>query len=199
MADVTEIVPEAVEHARESRLNSYVALLVAITAVMMALCNIKDGNVVQAMSQAQAHGVDAWSYFESKSTKQHIAEDTADQFEFQLALSHGLAPGLHTQLQQRIAKYRAQAIAYAAEKDSIRKQAVSFTAEYDRLNVHDDQFDMADAAFSISVALYGITALTRRRWLLVMALLATLFGAFSGACGFLGASFHPSWLTGWLG
>ena len=139
MADVTEIVPEAVEHAGESRLNSYVALLVAITAVMMALCNIKDGNVVQAMSQAQAHGVDAWSYFESKSTKQHIAEDTADQF------------------------------------------------------------DMADAAFSISVALYGITALTRRRWLLVMALLATLFGAFSGACGFLGASFHPSWLTGWLG
>ncbi len=199
MAEVTELVQEAVEHARESRLNSWIALLVAITAVMMALCNIKDGNVVQAMSQAQAHSVDAWSYFQSKSTKQHLAENMADQMEVQLAISPGLAPDLRGQLATRLVKYRGQVSAYAAEKDSIQKQAVGFAAEYDRLNIHDDQFDMADATFSISVALYGITALTRRRWLLVMALLATLFGAFSGACGFLGASFHPSWLTGWLG
>ena len=199
MAEVTEVVQEAVEHARESRFNSWIALLVAITAVMMALCNIKDGNVVQAMSQAQAHSVDAWSYFQSKSTKQHLAENMADQLEMQIEISGGLAPDLRARLATRLQRYRGQVSAYTAEKDSIQKQAVAFAAEYDRLNVHDDQFDMADAAFSISVALYGITALTRRRWLLVMALLATVFGAFSGTCGFLGASFHPSWLTGWLG
>ena len=199
MADVTEIVPEAVEHAGESRLNSWIALLVACTAVMMALCNIKDGNVVQAMSQAQAHGVDAWSYFESKGTKQHLAENTTAQLEFQMELARGITPGQRVQLEKRIAGYRAQAVTYSAQKDSIRKQAEGFVAEYDRLNVHDDQFDMADAAFSISVALYGITALTRRRWLLVMALLATLFGAVSGLSGFMGWSFHPSWLAGWLG
>ena len=199
MADVTDVVQEAVEHARESRLNAWIALLVAITAVMMALCNIKDGNVVQAMSQAQAHNVDAWSYFQAKSTKQHLAENMGDQVEMQIELSRNLAPDVRAQLAARLRKYRLQASAYGAEKDSIRQRADGFAAEYERLNVHDDQFDMADAAFSISIALYGITALTRRRWLLVMALLATLFGCFSGVCGFLGASFHPSWLTGWLG
>jgi hypothetical protein len=197
--EVTEVVQEAVEKAHESRLNSWIALLVAITAVLMALCNIKDGNVVQAMSQAQAHGVDAWSYFQSKSTKQHLASNSADQLETQLEISSGLPAEVRRTLEGRLAKYRGQVKQYAAEKDSIQKQAEGFAAEYDRLNVHDDQFDMADAAFSISVALYGITALTRRRWLLGMAVAATLFGAFSGACGFLGLSFHPSWLTGWLG
>ena len=199
MAEVTDTVQEAVEHARESRLNSWVALLVAITAVMMALCNIKDGNVVQAMSQAQAHSVDAWSYFQAKSMKEHLSGNMAGQLELQLAMSRALAPDQRSLIETQLARYRGQVSVYAAQKDSLRRQAEGFAAEYDRLNVHDDQFDMADAAFSISVALYGITALTRRRWLLVMALLATLFGSFSGACGFLGASFHPSWLTGWLG
>jgi hypothetical protein len=199
VADVTDVVQEAVEHARESRFNSWIALLVAITAVMMALCNIKDGNVVQAMSQAQAHNVDAWSFFQAKSMKQHLAENMGDQVEMQIELSRNLAPDVRGQLSARLQRYRGQASTYAAEKDSIRRQADGFAAEYERLNVHDDQFDMADAAFSISIALYGITALTRRRWLLVMALVATMFGGFSGVCGFLGGSFHPSWLTGWLG
>ena len=199
MSEVADVVQEAVERGKESRLNSYIALLVAITAVMMALCNVKDANVVQAMSQAQAHTVDAWSFFQSKSTKQHIAENMADQLEVQLLFAHGASADVRGQVAARMIRCRRQVMAYGAEKDSLQKQAQGFAGEYDRLNVHDDQFDMADATLSISIALYGITALTRRRWLFVMALLATLFGAFWGACGFVGASYHPSWLMGWLG
>ena len=199
MADTVDIVKEAVESANDSKLNTWVALLVALTAVMMALCNVKDGNVVQAMSQAQSHGVDAWSYFQAKSTKQHLAESMADELETQLMLASRLEPAARGQIAGKLIKYRAQRGTYAAEKDSIRKVAEGFATEYDRLNVHDDQFDLADAMFSISVALYGITALTRRRWLLGLALIATVFGAWCGFCGFMGWSFHPSWLSGWLG
>jgi hypothetical protein len=199
MADTVDLVKDAVESAHDSKLNTWVALLVAMTAVFMALCNVKDGNVVQAMSQAQSHGVDAWSYFQSKSTKQHLAESVSDELETQLALATRLDPSVRAQLAGKLAKYRAEITTYAAEKDSIRKVAEGFATEYDRLNVHDDQFDLADAMFSISVALYGITALTRRRWLLGLALLATLFGAWCGLCGFMGWSFHPSALSGWLG
>ena len=57
MPDVSETVTEAVERDRESHshLNSAVAILVALTATFMALCNVKDGNITQAMTQAQAH------------------------------------------------------------------------------------------------------------------------------------------------
>src|SRR3954471_23140278 len=77
MSDISETIQEPVE-ANKSKINSKVALFVAITATFMALCNVKDGNIVQAMSQAQAHSIDAWSYYQAKSTKQAIAENALE-------------------------------------------------------------------------------------------------------------------------
>ncbi|HEX3067758.1 MAG TPA: DUF4337 family protein, partial [Thermoanaerobaculia bacterium] len=81
MSDIDETISEAVEHGSESRLNSIIALLVAIAATFMAVCNVKDGNIVQAMAQAQANGVDAWSYYQAKGTKQNLAISAREQVE----------------------------------------------------------------------------------------------------------------------
>ncbi|MCX6235950.1 MAG: DUF4337 family protein [Bacteroidia bacterium] len=72
MADIAGTIQESLEQTNRNKINSRVALFVAITATFMALCNVKDGNIVQAMSQAQANAINAWSYFEAKSTKQSI-------------------------------------------------------------------------------------------------------------------------------
>ena len=40
----------------------------------MAIDNVKDGNIGQAMAQAQAKSVDAWSYYQAKGVKQNLAE-----------------------------------------------------------------------------------------------------------------------------
>src|SRR6476661_9874013 len=78
MNEINDTIQETVEEAGKSRINSKVAIFVAITATFMALCNVKDGNIVQAMDQAQAHSIDAWSYFQAKSTKQALAENTLE-------------------------------------------------------------------------------------------------------------------------
>ena len=78
MADIAETIQESLEQASRNKINSRVALFVAITATFMALCNVKDGNIVQAMSQAQANAVNTWSYFEAKSTKQSITEKSLE-------------------------------------------------------------------------------------------------------------------------
>ncbi len=191
-----ELVKDALESARESRFNSSVAALVAMVAVMMARCHIKDGRIVLAMSQVQAHGVDAWSYYQSKGTKQHLAESTADQLAIQLLAA---PPAARTALEADIAKYRSEAKLEAAQKDSVARAARGYAETYEQLDLHVDQFDVAEASFSIAVALSGIAALTRRRWLLVMGVVVVVFGAWFGLCGFMGWSFHPSWLSGWLG
>lgn len=49
---------EVQDHASDSRLNGFIALFVAVVATFMALCNVKDGNVVQAMQQSQAKAYD---------------------------------------------------------------------------------------------------------------------------------------------
>ena len=195
MGDLDEKISEALEQARESRLNSVIALLVAIAATLMALDGIKDGNVGQAMAQAQAHAVDAWSYYQAKSTKQNIAEATVDTLQ---GLRASAAPAAAADLDKRIAAYQAQVARYEKEKNDVKAQAEGYQAEYDRLNLHDDQFDLSDAGFSVAIALFGVTALTRKRWLLGVAGVFLLLGLAFGVAGFMEWSLHPDLLMKWL-
>lgn len=189
MPDVSDTVTEAVERGRESHLNSAVAILVALTATFMALCNVKDGNVTQGMAQAQAQAVDTWSYYQSKSIKQHLAEQTLDQLRIQRALA---PPAAYAMLDAKIADYDKQAKKYDGEKKQIQAQAEGYQKEYDRLNFHDDQFDMSDAALSVAIALFGITALTQKRWLILVAVAFMLLGVVMGLAGFFGWALHPN-------
>src|SRR6266567_6593361 len=109
MCDLDETVSGALEHAAESRLNSIIAVLVALAATCMAIDNVKDGNVTQAMTQAQAQAVDTWSYYQSKSIKGHLAEQTDDQMRIQRALA---PPALQPMLDAKIAEYAKQAKKY---------------------------------------------------------------------------------------
>lgn len=191
MSEVSETVTEAVERGREapSHLNSAVAILVALTATFMALCNVKDGNVTQAMTQAQAQAVDTWSYYQSKSIKAHMAEATIDQLRIQRMMA---PPAMQPMLDAKIADYEKQAKHENDDKQKLQAKAQGFEKEYDRLNFHDDQFDMSDAALSVAIALFGITALTQKRWLILVAIAFMLFGVVMGLAGFFGWAIHPN-------
>ncbi|HVR61238.1 MAG TPA: DUF4337 domain-containing protein [Polyangia bacterium] len=195
MSDLSETISESIESARNSRLNSIVALSVAITATFTALCNVKDGNIVQAMAQAQANAVDAWAYYQAKGTKQNIAESARDQLAVQRDLIPHLTDETRALIQAKLDDYEKKVAHYEQEKTEIKKQAENYQKEYDRLNLHDDQFDMAEATLSIGIALFGITALTRKRALLVVALVFAALGTFLGLAGFLGLSVHPDFLA----
>jgi hypothetical protein len=199
MGEIDEKISEAIEHSHDSRLNAAVAVFVALAATFMALCNVKDGNIVQAMAQAQANGVDEWAYYQAKGTKQNLAAASREQIELLRDSSPAAAPEIRALFDKRIAEYTAQEKKYEIEKDDIKKQAEGFKKQYDDLNVHDDQFDMAEALLSVSIALFGVTALTRKRWLLGVALVFEAFGTTLGVAGFLGWNLHPDWLAGLLG
>ncbi|MFY9819836.1 MAG: DUF4337 domain-containing protein [Thermoanaerobaculia bacterium] len=193
MSEIDETISEAVEKARETSdpLNSVIAVLVALIATFMALCNIKDGNIVQSMYQEQAKTVDFWSYYQAKGTKQNLAESVLDQLMLQKQMSPSLPAPAAALLDKEIATYAQNVKKYVKEKEDIKKQAEDAQKEYDRLNVHDDQFDMSEASLSIAIALLGVSALTRKKWLVVMAVLLAGFGVVMGVAGFLGWNLHP--------
>jgi len=195
MSEVEDAVSEAIEQGRDSRLNAAVAILVALTATFMALCNVKDGNVAQAMTEAQSKSVDTWSYFQAKSTKQSLAEATVDQLKAILLIA---PPESRPAIEKSIADYTSRVKRYETEKNAIQADAKKYQQTYESLNLHDDQFDMSDAALSVSIALFGITALTRKRWLLGVAIVFMLYGVFFGIAGFAGWSIHPDALMSWL-
>jgi hypothetical protein len=203
MNDLAEKVSEAVERSEEAPeekprglgLNSVVAVSVAVVATFTALCNVKDGNIVQAMQQAQASAVDQWAYYQAKGTKLNIAEAAADGLRVQREITPGLSPEARALIDRKIADQEAKMKTYEQEKAEIKSKAEGLQQEYDRLNFHDDQFDMAEATSSISIALLGITALTQKRRLLYLALAFAGIGVVLGVAGFCGLSFHPDFLA----
>ena len=198
MSDLSDTVSEAIEKSQDAshdNLNSLVAVSVAVVATFIALCNVKDGNIVQAMQQAQANSVDAWSYFQAKGTKLNIAESARDALITQREISGTLTPEARALVDKKLADYDAKIALYEKEKADIKKSAEGFQQEYDRLNVHDDQFDMAEALTSVAIALLGITALTRKRRLLYVAWGFAGFGLLLGIAGFAGLNLHPDFLA----
>ena len=188
MNDISDTIQEPVEGAGKNKINSSVAIFVAITATFMALCNVKDGNIVQAMSQAQARAIDAWSYFQAKSTKQSIAENSLELFKMQNLANAQAEKTFEDEINR-----------YEKEKAEIKKQAEGFQKEYDDINLFDDQFDMTEALLTISIAMFGITSLTQKRWLLYFASGVSLFGIILGLTGFMGISLHSDFVSKILG
>lgn len=196
MSDLADTISESVENAGDARLHNVIALLVAVTATFMALCNVKDGNIVQSMAQEQASAVDGWSYYQSKSTKQSVAEGILDELQIQRDTAGPAAPpATLATLDRKIAEYGAKVQRYEREKGDIKREAEGHQRQYDALNVHDDQFDLSEAALSVAIALMGVTALTRRRWLLIVAIVFVGFGMLFGLAGFCGWSLHPDFLA----
>ena len=189
MSDISETIQQPVDDAGKSKINSRVALFVAITATFMALCNVKDGNIVQAMSQAQAHSIDSWSYFQAKSTKQSIAENAQQVLKVQDSVKNA---GI-------IKNYDVQIARYEKEKAEIKKQAEGFQKEYDDINLFDDQFDMTEALLTISIAMLGITSLTQKKWLLYFSSVVAWIGIILGLAAFLHISLHSDLVSKILG
>jgi Domain of unknown function (DUF4337) len=198
MSDMADAISDAVDKAGASRINTIVAISVAVTATFTALCNVKDGNIVQAMAQEQAEAVDAWAYYQSKSTKENIARSALDQLELERDLALNPSPEARALIARKLVEYAGRVAHYETDKATIQSAAEGHRAAYDRLNIHDDQFDMAEALMSIGIALFGVTALTQKRALLVTALVFAGLGAVMGLAGFLGLNLHPDFLAALL-
>lgn len=200
MAEALEKIKDDIqEQARESQLNTFVALFVTVVATFMAMCNVKDGNIVQAMQHVQSKAIDQWAFYQSKAIKQHLAEAAADLMRDQLALNPGARPGSRAGVEAEIAAQKAAAAKYEREKEQIRIEAEESDRGYDTMNIRDDQFDLAEACLSASVALAGVTALTKKRWLFAVACTMAGIGFVYGLAGFLHWGLHSDLMARILG
>jgi hypothetical protein len=197
MTELDEAITESLENANESKLNSKIALFVAITATFMAICNIKGGNIVQNMAKAQAKAVSEWSYFQAKSTKQNLVENTIDL----LTVDAVAAKDVTTKkvIEEKISKLKDKSARYEKEKSEIKTSAENYEKSYDDMNVFDDQFDMTEAMLSIAIALFGLSALTQKKALFIFALTLSSIGFIMGISAFFKISLHSEFIANILG
>ena len=177
---------------RSAKLNAMVAVTIAILATFMGICKIKDDNIVQAMQQAQADKLDHWNFYQARNIRQEVAMATLEQFKLGKL---GRAAPEAAAYNEAIARYEKIVVDQNTKKDEVKKQAEDDQKTYDALNIHDDQFDLSDAALALAIALLAVTALTHSWWLYWGALIPTAFGIVMGLAGLLGWGLHPDALV----
>jgi hypothetical protein len=179
----------------DSRLDRKVALTVALLASFMGVCKIKDDNIVQAMQQAQADKIDHWAFYQARNLRQEQAHTTLLQLRLAAAARPASEQAGYAAAIEELEKLES---GQAQKKGDVLAQAKQDQVTYDALNYRDDQFDLSDAALALALSLLAVTALTRQRWLYLVALVPTAVGVFYGVAGLAGLPFHPAWLTGLL-
>ena len=182
----------AASDASARRLNTWVAITVALLATFMGICKVRDDNLVQAMQQAQSDKIDHWSFYQARNIRQEIAQAQVDQL---ILITSTQSPAAQAKAAPLIARYTTLAAEQKQKKGELQKQAIADQALYDALNYHDDQFDLADALTAIAISLLALTSLTQRRWLFWVALTAAIFGVVMGLAGLLSWQLHPDALS----
>jgi len=180
MSEAPEM-PEIEEsEIHDKRLNRAVATTVVILSVTMALVNIKDGNIVQNMQQAQATQVDNWNEYQATRLKLHMEEIAAE--------NGGPAAG----------KAGAAIAKYEKESASLKQQAQAARDDYDHNNYRDDQFDLSDGLASIALATTAISALVEMWGLLYVGWVAGALSILFMVAGFAQLPIHPDAIIGFL-
>jgi len=178
--------------AKDKRLNRLVALTVVTLSIVMGLGQVKDGNIVQAMQQAQSDAVDRWGEYQATKTKLHIDEVALAETGFLEGVGGAKVAAAtaaeRTRLTGEMAKYK-------HEIPQLRKEAQGYKVEYDALNVHDDQFDASDALLSIAISIAAVAALAESAWALYAAWAFAAGGLVMTAAGFLGWALHSDLLS----
>ena len=190
--DNKEMSKKDIAAATRARLNTWVAISVALLATFMGICKVKDDNICQAMQQAQADKIDNYSWYQARNIREEVANSTVAQLK---VLQASGSPQSQSVVQDQLKTY--QALAQEQEEKKKIQQADADKADqtYNELNFHDDQFDLSDAMLALAISLLAVTALTQKRWLFVIAMVPTFFGVLMGLAGLFSWQIHPNFLT----
>lgn len=173
MADAVEL-PEAKDPYERS-----VALTIAILAVILAFVdNTGDNAKTDAIVKTTA-AANKWAYYQSKSTKQNLAESTAVILGQLTPVDAAATKAKQEQVQKDAARYE-------AEKKEIQEEAKALEKEVEHSMAIDDRADQAALLLQIAVVVSSIAILVRWKPIFFAGLAVGIVGIAAAVRAFLG-------------
>ena len=162
------------EASHGAGLSQQIAIFTAILATLGAIISYQGGHTQNEALYYKNDAVlnrslaaDQWAYYQAKGIKQLIAEQQAET----------------TADPARAADFKAKAQKYAEEKEDIKKQAEAFDQKAEEANQHSEhalhpheKLALAITLIQIAISAASITALTRKKWLFGVAVVAAVGG-----------------------
>ena len=173
-----------VETGGESPVETRIGAAVVLLATFLGICSVKSGNIAQQMQQKQADRNNCWAWYQARNLREAVYEATSD--ELSLARPNESADERKAR-EAKASDYKRRTEDQARKKEDQKKEAEQAEVEYKALNAKDDQFDICEATLTLALALMGVTALVKKRWLFWFALVPAGIGVIMGVAGFMGA------------
>ncbi|MDB5366585.1 MAG: hypothetical protein JWM77_2512 [Rhodospirillales bacterium] len=186
MAEPGEIEMPESHHvpSHERAFFNLIAVTVALLSAFLAVTKVRSDQTVQAMLTAKTDSVDAWNEYQAKRNRLHVDQAMLVQGK---ALRSLLTGDAATEFDKDIGKTADRARRYEGELGDLKSKAETHEHRVEALHARHERFDLADAFLSISLAVLAVTALTQKRWLLMVA----------GAGALAGVGLSISTFSGW--
>jgi Domain of unknown function (DUF4337) len=168
----------------ESRLSAYVALTVVIISVFMAMCKLKDENLVDGMTHFDVKSVDAWNEYQAERIKLHVDENDAAVLKLHAGIAGIDAAGVPAEMQRLTSK----TAEYEKSSAELKKEAGIYETNYEKMELTHNEFDMVDALGAITLALAAVAALADYILLLYVAWGVGSLSILLGVCALSGVN-----------
>lgn len=140
-----------------------VALTTTIIAVCAALSTLRGGGYSTKVQVSTTQENNQWSYFQAKSTKQHICEMQVQSFEIDKLLTTN--PIAMDSIDSKIAHLKSEIKRYDKEKAEIKKGAEDINKQELEFKKHSGSFGIASMLLQISIMLSSVGALMKKKWM----------------------------------
>ena len=143
----------------------WVALTTTILAVCAAIGSLKGGSFSTQVQLMTTKENNKWSYFQSKSIKQHVTEIELDLLKIEFIKSD--VPAVKEEIEHKIKAVETDIARYDKEKADIKAEAEGLTDQQAVLKRHGGNFGLAVMFFQIAIMLSAIGSLLKQRssWL----------------------------------
>jgi hypothetical protein len=186
------------EHEHRERFRSRAALVIAVLAALLAICELAGDNAKNSMIDNNIRASDSWAFYQAKNVRQTEFKLAADQLKRELAQPN-LAPGARAAIQADAAKYDKTVARYEDDpsatpndplkggegKKQLQARAKFFEEARDRDGERHELYDLAVMLLQLGIVLGSVSILATSRPLLWLSGLLGLGGIALLADGFL--------------
>lgn len=155
MTDINDVIEES---ARErDSFNGRIAVLVAVLSAFLAIDSFYSGNVDDQKRDAQIKVIDTWAQYQAKRQRQFLLQNMTVNAEAMRNDGNGAG------IDKAVAAWKADIDRYKGELEDLSASAKAAEVEFAGASARSDLFELSSAIATVALALFAISALTRKR------------------------------------
>ena len=165
---ITEAVEEKQHEARE-RFRNRAAMVIAVLAAILAICDVAGDNAKNAMIDNNIRASDSWAFYQAKNVRQTQYRLAADELKREISQPN-LSPAARAAIQTDLAKYEKTAARYEDDpspngegKKQLTARAKGFEEARDQAGERHELFDLSVMLLQLGIVLGSVSILAQSR------------------------------------